>query len=60
MEKRVLYSATHTLLQPATNNATLEQEQAPLDLAHIERQLIPLLNWVRKMQGKKPVIVPKG
>lgn len=28
------------------------------DLARMERQLIPLLNTVRALQGKRPVIVP--
>lgn len=28
------------------------------DLARIERQLLPLLNSVRLLQGKRPVIVP--
>jgi len=28
------------------------------DLARIERQLLPLLNSVRALQGKRPVIVP--
>lgn len=30
------------------------------DLAQLERMLTPLLNQLRKMQGKPPVIVPKG
>lgn len=28
------------------------------DLVRMERQLIPLLNTVRQLQGKRPVIVP--
>lgn len=28
------------------------------DLERMERQLIPLLNTVRQLQGKRPVIVP--
>lgn len=28
------------------------------DLQRVERQLIPLLNTVRLMQGKQPIIVP--
>lgn len=28
------------------------------DLAQMERQLIPLLNTLRRLQGKRPVIVP--
>lgn len=28
------------------------------ELAKLERQLIPLLNTVRQLQGKRPVIVP--
>ena len=30
------------------------------DLLQLERFLTPLLNQVRAMQNKKPVIVPKG
>jgi hypothetical protein len=30
----------------------------PEYLEKMERQLIPLLNTVRQMQGKRPVIVP--
>lgn len=50
------------LLKPDSNSGTMEQEQtcAPLDLAQMERMLIPLINSVRKAQGKKPIIVPKG
>lgn len=29
-------------------------------LAQLERKLVPLLNQVRAMRGKKPVIVPEG
>lgn len=51
------------LLNGVQSCDTLDAEQlpaAPLDLAHLERQLIPLLNWVRKLQGKKPIIVPRN
>jgi len=50
------------LLQTSRNSCTIEQDQlcAPLDLFQIERMLIPFLNQIRKAQGKKPVIVPKG
>lgn len=33
---------------------------AQLDLAKLERMLIPLLNQVRAMQGKEPMYPPKG
>ena len=50
------------LLNNYADRDTLEAEHVPAtlpDLVVLERQLIPLLNWVRKVQGKKPVIVPK-
>jgi hypothetical protein len=52
----------YKVLQTSCNPDTMEHEQpsAPLDLLQIERMLLPLLNYVRKAQGKKPVIVPKG
>jgi hypothetical protein len=31
-----------------------------IDLVTFERLLIPMLNEVRKAQGKRPVIIPKG
>jgi hypothetical protein len=44
------------------DGATLDIEQLPIpvDPAHLERILIPLLNWARQAQGKRPVILPKG
>jgi hypothetical protein len=59
-EEQVTYQV-QSLLKPDTKHVTLGHEQmpAPVDWASFERQLIPLLNWVRRAQGKKPVIVPK-
>ncbi len=59
------------LLQTSQHNDTIEQEHAqPLttlnleelarDLAKLERELIPLINRIRAMRNKRPVIVPKG
>lgn len=31
----------------------------PAELEKLERQLIPLLNTVRRMQGKQPMIAPR-
>lgn len=48
--------------QTLCNHDTISAEQVFVnlpDLAQTERVLIPLLNQVRKLQGKKPVIVPK-
>lgn len=61
-ETREVYSVDNNLLQTLCNPATMELEQpgAPLDLLMMERMLLPLLNQVRRAQGKKPVIVPKG
>ncbi len=50
----------------ADNNVTMTGEKSlgfalPLsdsELERFERQLIPLLNTIRQMRGKKPVIVP--
>lgn len=62
-EERILYgTAQGGLLNTQPNHATLESEQ-PLstmpDWLQLERMLLPLLNYARRMQGKKPVIVPK-
>lgn len=59
-EQRAVYQVPSNLLQSSQNSATLEPEQESIDLQNFERMLIPVLNWVRKAQGKKPVIVPKG
>lgn len=52
------------LLKSEQERATLEPDQSPAELpsdwAQFERMLIPMLNYVRKVQGKKPVYVPKG
>lgn len=62
-EQRVPY-----LLQTVDKNATMEQEpiMEPIGIGsqniewlEIERMLIPLLNRVRKAQGKKPIILPR-
>lgn len=60
-ETREMYQV-QTPLNPDANHVTLEQAQpdASLDLFQIERMLLPLLNEVRKQQGKKPVVVPRG
>lgn len=56
-----------TTIQQKTNHLILGQATANTDrvanfdiaeLQRMERQLIPLLNTVRQMQGKRPVIVP--
>jgi hypothetical protein len=41
----------------AVNNEQRKQQRAELE--RLERQMIPLLNSVRKQLGKPPVIVPK-
>lgn len=54
------------LLQSSDNYATMTGEKSlgfalPLsdsELERFERQLIPLLNTIRQLRGKKPVIVP--
>jgi hypothetical protein len=64
VEERVSYQTSNdTLLHPEVNRATIEPGQAPgapFDPAYLERILVPLLNWARQAQGKKPVILPKG
>lgn len=55
----------HYLLNPDTNHAIMDADkvvatQDSSDWAQMERMLIPLVNYVRKKQGKKPVVVPKG
>jgi hypothetical protein len=63
-ERRETYrTAIDTLLQRPDNNDMIDARQPCAgvpDLQEAERMLIPLLNWVRRAQGKKPVIVPKG
>ncbi len=39
---------------------TLNLTEVLRELEELERRLTPLLNQVRIMQGKRPVIVPKG
>ena len=54
------------LLQSSDNYATMTGEKSlsfaiPLsdsELEGLERKLIPLLNTIRQLRGKKPVIVP--
>lgn len=59
------------LLKPDANSVTLEPERQRRLLAcgldelereamELERALLHTLNKVRDMQGKRPVIVPKG
>lgn len=61
-EQAVAYEVhSANLLQSRDNPATIEQEQpsASFDLSKLERMLIPIINEVRKQQGKKPIFVPK-
>lgn len=61
-EDRIVYlTAMGSLLQTVDNTCIVEQERpsASIDLDKMERMLIPLLNEVRKAQGKKPIILPK-
>jgi len=65
VEERVAY-LEQRLLKPDANHVTLEECQessdglrATNDWAQLERMLIPLLNHVRKVQGKKPIVVPR-
>jgi hypothetical protein len=52
---------TNTLLIDKHNCSVMKQEQTcVIDLVTFERLLIPMLNEVRKAQGKRPVIIPKG
>lgn len=53
---------TQSLLNVDINHATLDDKplESDSDWAQMERMLIPLLNYIRKAQGKRPVIVPKG
>lgn len=51
------------LVQSERKHDTMEPvapHLSPRSLAQLERMLIPLLNLLRQMQGKPPVIVPKG
>lgn len=52
------------VLTSAAQRGTLDiaQAQPPLeaDLVELERKLIPLLNRVRALLGKPPVIAPKA
>lgn len=61
-EEREPYDA-QVLLKSDIIHVTLEPQQdcqERADWAQMERMLIPLLNHVRKVQGKKPIIVPRG
>lgn len=60
-----MHNQTHStdVLTSGAQSATLDMAQEqPLeaDLIELERKLIPLLNRVRAMLGKPPVIAPKG
>ena len=58
-ETQVFYE----VLQNRDKPDTLDAEHVPAtlpDLVSLERQLISMLNWVRRLRNKKPVIVPKG
>lgn len=56
--------AAQSLLKPDANHATMDARvTVELDLStltQLERMLTPFLNEVRRAQGKRPVIVPKG
>jgi hypothetical protein len=43
----------------AVNDEQRKRQQQRAELERLERQMIPLLNSVRKQLGKPPVIVPK-
>lgn len=72
MEERVKYqTANANLLQrpcePDTMTAKMSRRQLACGLDELEREatqfertLIQMLNQVRAIQGKRPVIVPKG
>lgn len=61
-EQATPYEIDHNPLTNRQICPTMEANQASMtvDLVQLERMLIPLLNWARKAQGKKPIIVPKG
>lgn len=58
------------LLQRPCEPVTIEQERRTLstrnldelerDFEHLERLIVPALNKMRGMLGKRPLIVPKG
>lgn len=56
MCKSVQPEIHNTIMQHMTNERSLNLNIA--ELQRIERQMIPLLNTIRLMQGKRPVIVP--
>lgn len=49
-------TADHAIMGRGTTEVNLLSRD---ELARLERQLIPLLNTIRMMLGKRPVIVPK-
>jgi hypothetical protein len=61
-EERAPYRVDANLLQSRDNSCTMDTEQPAilLDPLQLERMLLPLLNYARKAQGKRPVIVPRG
>jgi hypothetical protein len=61
-ERDIYQTQNENLLRTPSNHATMPAVQlnASPDWQHLERMLIPLLNYARRMQGKKPVIVPRG
>jgi hypothetical protein len=61
MSEECVGYCTNTLLMDRHKCSVMAQEQAfAIDLVTFERMLIPMLNEVRKAQGKRPVIIPKG
>ncbi len=64
-------ASLHNIYTTDADYAILEQAHAQIltthnleelarDLAKLERELIPLINRIRAMRNKRPVIVPKG
>lgn len=65
MTEQAAQYCTHNPLQSRDNPATMDTgldtvQVSVTELVTLERMLTPLLNQVRTLQGKRPVIVPKG
>jgi hypothetical protein len=58
MSETVQSNFTHSIIAQAVASHDRVANLNIADLQRMERQLIPLLNTVRQMQGKRPVIVP--
>lgn len=62
-EERVQYGSTNllqTLGKPDIMDVQPCADAEQIDWAHLERILVPVINYVRKAQGKRAVILPKG